>query len=213
MKTFLMILTAITAGITMISCNELEGLTGTDGESPLIRYLTFRYAEIPSDMTDEVAIALARNDRGNRLRAASVEHWFPTSDSMGLTGGRVSINRVIVTPPGTGHSGGTRLLGGQAFDVHPPQPGAPSSLLIDAIGVSSDGASGSTGEWELQFNEGELTISGSSVQRDFMEFTLDSYNPQNSFATGRFAFIARNRENGNDGRRWIIFDGQFALQR
>ncbi|MGE3801139.1 MAG: hypothetical protein AB7H80_08980 [Candidatus Kapaibacterium sp.] len=213
MKFYLMILTVIVAGITMMACDEIGELTGSDGDPILIRYLTFKYAEIPAEMSDSTAISLARNERQNSITASAVEHWFPTTDSIGFPGAQTPVNKVIVTPPGSSHSGGTRLLGGQDFDIHPPQSGIPSSIFIDALGVGSAGQSGSSGEWELRFNEDELVVSGSSVRGEFMEFTLDSFDSQTRYGTGRFAFIARNREDRTDTRRWIVFDGEFALQR
>lgn len=213
MKFYLMILTVIVTGITMVACDEIGELTGSNGEPIAIRYLTFKYAEIPAEMSDSVAISLSRNERQNRITASVVEHWFPTSDSIGFPGSKTPVNKVIVTPPGSSHSGGARLLGGQDFDVHPPQSGVPSSIFIDALGVSSAEQSGSSGERELRFNEQELVVSGSSVRGEFMEFTLDTYDSQSRYSTGRFAFIARNRENPTDTRRWIVFDGEFALGR
>lgn len=214
MKSILLALMSLIVGITLTSCG-LEDLTGGGNEEPVhIRFLHFKYAQIPETMSEETAIQLMRTPLDNSLRANATEHWFPNDSLTNPWGGaKTAINRLIVTPASNHHSGGTRLLGGQNSDVHPFQSGVPSSLLIDAIGVVGPGQTGSTGEFELRFNENELVIGGRSSRNDFLEFALDNYNTQSTYGTGRFMFIAHNLNDPSDRRRWAIFDGEFALQK
>lgn len=215
MKPILAVLVLLAAGLGLVSCG-LEDLTGNNGDEPVrLRFLHFKYAEIPSSMDDETAIRLMRTQLDNSLRSNATEHWFPMNDTLDNPwgGGQVAINRLIITQPGSTHNGGTRLLGGQNSETHPFQPHRPSSLLIDAVGVTAAGRTGSAGEFELRFNENELVIGGRSSQSDFLEFTLDTYHQENSYGIGRFMFIARNLNDASDRRRWAIFDGEYALQK
>jgi|GEM_PF-5485663 len=213
MKKMLSTLALLLIGATLVGC-DLDKLTGNDGEEPfpLIRYLRFKFVEIPSTMSNEAALLLMRSEANSALRAGATEHWFPTADSLTNPWGgqKVSVNRVIVTPAGSSHSGGTRLLGGQDADVHPFQPGLPSALTIDAAGVETVGETGTLGSFELRFNEDELVVGGDQFSGR-MDFTLASLDQQTTYATGKFLFIAHNLNDRSDTRRWAIFDGEFAL--
>lgn len=210
------ILTLSVCFLAMNAC-DLDELTGSNGDKqPVhIRYLMFKYAEIPAEMSTETAIALMRSERHSSLRAAAVDHAFPMLDSLTnpFSGAKTAVNRIIITPPGNSHNGAARVLGGQDADVHPFQAGVPSSLLFDAVnGGHAIGQIHTDGSFELRFNENELVTGGNSSQGDFMEFILDTHRQSSTYATGRFMFIARNLANRQDTRRWAVFDGQFALQ-
>lgn len=214
MKTTFLTIAALILGLTLVSC-DINELTGGEEEPMRIRYLHFKYAQIPDDMSDATAETQMRSQINNYLRANAAERWFIPTDSLTnpFGGQKVSINRVIVTQPGSSHNGGARLIGGQDADIHPFQPGVPSSLLMDVLGTTAAGQTGTLGEFELRFNEDELIVGGSAIDGDFMELILDTYDPQSSYAIGRFMFIARNFNDPSDTRRWAIFDGEFALQK
>lgn len=212
-KSIITPLALLLVGVALAGCN-LDQLTGNDPEPiPLIRFLHFRYAEIPAGMSDATALQMMRSPVSSQLRATSIEHWFPTTDSITnpFSGEKFSVNRAIVTPAGSSNNGGTRLLGGQDAAVHPFQHDVPSSLLIDGLAVETAGETGSLGSFELRFNEDELIVGGDSRSNP-MEFTLDSFNSQTTYATGKFLFIAHNLSDPSDTRRWAIFDGEYALQ-
>ena len=217
MKQLLFLLAVTLTCMTLTSCEELEGLTGNDNNPPLIRYLIFKYAEIPATMSNAQALAIIQDGRSSSLRANATEHRFPTIDSIGFPGSKIAVNHLVVTPATSRNNGGIAIYGGQDADVHPFQSGVPSSLYISSTSINETGPrpgqTSSVGEFEIRFNENELIISGSSAQGDFMDVTLESYNEQNTYGTGTFTMIARNREDRSDTRRWIIFDGEYALQR
>lgn len=200
---------ALIMGVFTTGCEELGDLTGNGNEAPVIRILGFHMAEIPAEMSDETAIALAGDERWNRITQDATPFYFPTTDSVDLPFTALLANRAIVTPPNRSHQGATRILGGHSSS-HPPIAGIPHGLLIDAIGAGNAGSRTSVGTWEVNVGA-DLTLVGSSSRGDYLDFYLENYNDRTTYATGSFAFIVENRNDPNDHRRWIIFDGEFAL--
>ncbi len=205
MMTLMMALTTI----GLASCDEVESIFGSEEEAPAIRILGFKMVEIPAEMTDEEAVALAANERGNRITANALPFYFPTSDSVDLPFTALLANRIILTPPSRSNPGACRIVGGHSSS-RLPVAGRPHALTIDAIGAGVAGSATSTGSWEVMLGE-DLLLQGNSSRGDHLDFHLDTYNDRTTYATGSFVCIVRNDRDRNDTRRWILFDGEFAL--
>lgn len=189
------------------------GLIPTDPAAPStgpLRYLTFKYVEIPASMNNETVIRQIHDTRYAYIRNNALQHTFPINDSALMPGYMMAHNRAVLTNPGT-QRGRAEIFGGQDPGAHPFQSGVPSSLYLSVLDGNGTNVTHSEGDWRIEFNGGEIAATQMGNSDDFLEFVLESYDLTTSHATGRFALIARGVEDPT--RRWAIFDGEFSLTR
>ncbi len=215
MKTLFTVVAFAGVVIALSSCDLIKPPGGTP--STPVRILALEYTLVPDNISDDVALTvmLAKiNEPGynHPMRQNATGYAFPTADTSATL---LRHNRVFVTLPGSSFNGGTTIIGGHDGPVLTLQPNTPSALSVAANGVHTPVDTGYTGDYSLFFYtprqlptdaRDTLKVGGSTS----MEFILESYNSQTTFATGTFVFVGRNLDSAADTRRWAV-RGSFTL--
>jgi hypothetical protein len=202
-----MLAVLLITGMLSTGCENFENpFSNDDDDGVAIRYFSFKYKEVPANMSD--ATLMQRMRSGDPTLRSGAKTFYADMLTPNPFAPRTG-NKMVIYPSGGSNPGGMQM----SMITSPPIQSTSDSVGSAFIYIGSEPNAGHTytnGYGEARFGYSDTLDYTSENSVGAFEMTVDNISSNREYATGSFNYIVRHKH-GYDNRKYVIMDGTFLV--